>query len=191
MPIDLVYLVIIALAIFKGYSKGFIIAVFSFGAIFIGLAAALKLSATVAVWLGKSTNIGERLLPVLAFAIILIGVAIITRAVAVIIEKALKFAMLGFINKLAGIILFAILYTILFSIVLFFADKISLIKKGTIADSYLYNFIQPWGPKAIAIFSEAVPWFKNMFLQLENFFSTAVGKSKSLTYNQNQYFSST
>ncbi len=178
MLIDIIYLILLALAIFRGYSKGFIVAVFSFLAIFIGLAAALKLSATVAVWLGKSANIGERFLPILAFAIVLIGVAIVTRLVAVMIEKTLQLAMLGIINKLAGIVLYIVLYTIVFSIVLFYAEKIPLLKDDTIASSYFYGFVQPWGPKAISLLADTIPLFKNIFLQLENFFAHMAEKSK-------------
>lgn len=181
MIIDIVYIIILALAVFKGYSKGFIIAVFSLLAIFIGLAAALKLSATVAEWLGRSTNIGERLLPILAFAIVLIGVAFITRLVATIIEKTLQIVMLGTLNKLAGILLYIILYTLVFSIVLFYAAKISLLKNETLADSFFYPYIQPWGQKAIAALGDVIPIFKNMFQQLENFFSSIAEKSKSAT----------
>ena len=178
MLIDIAYLLILLLAIFKGYSKGFVVAVFSFFAIFIGLAAALKLSAIVAAWLQKSTNLGERLLPILAFALVLIGVAFFTRLVAAAIEKTLRIAMLGFINKLGGVLLFALLYTLIFSIVLFFANKVSVLKKETIEASYVYHFIEPLGPKSINAFSHLIPVFKNMFAQLEHFFDNAVHHNK-------------
>lgn len=178
MLIDVAYIIILILAIFKGYSKGFVVAVFSLFAIFIGLAAALKLSATVAAWLGKSTNIGERLLPIFAFAIILIGVALLTRLIAAIIEKALQIAMLGFVNRLAGILLYILLYTIIFSIVLFFATNISLLKQPTIETSRSYPFIEPIGPKAINAFSRFIPPLQNMFHQLEHFFDNDVLHNK-------------
>lgn len=176
MLIDIAYIILFALAVFKGYSKGFVVAIFSFLAIFIGLAAALKLSATVAVWLGKSTNIGERLLPILSFALVFIGVAIVTRIVAKLIEKALRIAMLGLLNRLGGIILYVAIYTIVFSIILFFADKVDIIKPDTKTSSFTYHFIQPWGPKAISLFSEVIPVFRHMFEQLENFFDGVVHK---------------
>lgn len=181
MLIDIFYIILLAFAVFKGYSKGFVIAVFSLLAIFIGLAAALKLSATVAVWLGRSTNIGERLLPVLAFTIVLIGVAFVTRLAAAIIEKTVQIAMLGIVNKFAGVILYIILYTLVFSIVLFYAVKISLLKNETLTGSFFYPYLQPWGPKSVAALGEVIPIFKNMFQQLENFFSNIAAKSKSVT----------
>ncbi len=178
MLIDVAYIILLIFAVFKGYSKGFIVAVFSLFAIFIGLAAALKLSASVAAWLGRSTNIGERLLPILAFAIVLIGVAFITRLIAAVIEKTLQIAMLGFVNRLAGIVLYVLLYTIIFSIVLFFATHISLLKQPTIDASYTYHFIEPLGPKAINAFSSFIPPLQNMFHQLEHFFGDVVLHNK-------------
>ena len=46
--IDIIFAILIVIAIFKGYRKGFIIAIFSVLAFILGLAAALKLSATIA-----------------------------------------------------------------------------------------------------------------------------------------------
>ena len=46
--IDLFFILLLIVAAFKGMRKGFVLAVFSFLSIIIGLAAALKLSATVA-----------------------------------------------------------------------------------------------------------------------------------------------
>ncbi len=188
MLIDLIYFGILILAIFKGYSKGFVIAMISFFTIFIGLAAALKLSATVAAWLQKSTNLGERLLPIIAFAIVLIGVAFLTRMVARVIEKTLQLAMLGFINKVAGVVLYSLLYTIIFSVVLFFATKTTVLKKQTIEASYVYNFIEPLGPKAINAFSSLIPWFQNMFQQLEHFFDNAVNHTQITFFKSKPLF---
>ncbi len=183
MLIDILYLGFLLFAVFKGYSKGFVVAVFSFLAIFIGLAAALKLSAAVAEWLGRSTNMGERLLPILAFGLVMLAVGLLVRISAVVIEKSLQLVMLGFINKLAGILLYLLLYTLVFSILLYFGQKVFLFTDETIADSYFFDFVQPWGPKAISLLGDMIPLFKNMFEQLENFFGRVAGKSK-FTYLQ-------
>ncbi|HMW27400.1 MAG TPA: CvpA family protein, partial [Ferruginibacter sp.] len=66
MLIDLAFGVLMLLAIFKGYQKGFVIAVFSLLAFIIGLAAALKLSTVVAAYLHDSTSISVRWLPLVA-----------------------------------------------------------------------------------------------------------------------------
>ena len=59
MIIDIIFLILLALAVIKGISRGFIVAVFSFFAIIIGVAAAMKLSYIVANWLQHSFNTGK------------------------------------------------------------------------------------------------------------------------------------
>ncbi len=53
MFLDLVLVVILILAVIKGYQRGLIVGIFSFIAIIIGLAAAIKLSTVVADYIGK------------------------------------------------------------------------------------------------------------------------------------------
>ena len=53
MIIDLIFAVVIVLAIFKGYQRGLIVGLFSLVAVIIGLAAAMKLSAVVAKYIGE------------------------------------------------------------------------------------------------------------------------------------------
>ena len=176
MIIDLLYIGTLALAVFKGLRKGFVVAVFSFFAVIVGLAAALKLSVVVAGWLGTNININARFLPVIAFILVMIGVAWLVRLCGVFIQKALQVAMLGFLNRLAGVVLYVVLYTILFSVALFYAEKINLLQPATIAASQCYGFVQPWGPQAIRVFAMLIPAFENMFQQLEHFFDNIAKK---------------
>ncbi|NCI48412.1 CvpA family protein [Sediminibacterium roseum] len=170
MLIDSVFAILMVIAIFKGLRKGFVVAVFSFLAIIIGIAAAMKLATVVADWLKDSTNISSAWLPFLSFALVMIGVVILVRIGASMIESAMKMVMLGWVNKLAGIVLFAALYTTVYSVVLFYADKMHWIKPETFAASGTYSFIKPWGPKAIDLFGSVIPWFKGMFDEMSQFF---------------------
>jgi hypothetical protein len=67
------------LAVIKGLRNGFVVAVFSFLAIIIGLAAAMKLSTAVAGWLKDSTSISAAWLPFLSFALVMVGVVFLIR----------------------------------------------------------------------------------------------------------------
>jgi membrane protein required for colicin V production len=67
MFIDLLFLILVVVAIFKGYQKGFIVALFSVLAFIAGIAAAMKLSVVMAVYLGKNLHIGARWLPVISW----------------------------------------------------------------------------------------------------------------------------
>ncbi len=170
--IDIIFAILIAIAIFKGYRKGLIIAIFSIVAFIVGLAAALKLSATVAAYLQNSVSISGKWLPFLSFAMVFGVVAVLVSLGGKLIEKTFEMALLGWANRIGGILLFVILYTIIFSIFLFYAEKIHLFEEATIQSSKVFPFIKPWGPKVINAFGTILPIFKDMFTQLSNYFES-------------------
>lgn len=170
MLIDIIFVIVLVLAIMKGLRKGLIVGLFSFVAVIIGLAAALKLSAVVASRIGKTVKVSEEWLPLLSFVVVFLLVVLLIRLGAKAIERTIEIAMLGWINKLGGMILYAVIFIIVFSVVLFYAEAMHWIKPETIRASVTYPFVQPWGPKAINGLGAIIPAFKNMFGELEQFF---------------------
>jgi membrane protein required for colicin V production len=103
-------------------------------------------------------------------------VILLLKWAAKLIEKIAQIALMGWANKLAGIILYAALYTTILSILLFFAEKIQLLQSETISASKCYWFIQPWAPKIIDGFGMVIPTFKGLFVQLDHFFTVIASK---------------
>ena len=171
MIIDIIFVILIVLALIQGYRRGFIVAVFSLVSIIVGLAAAIKLSAVVASRLGHEVKVSDKWLPVISFAIVFIVAVLLIRLGARAIQKLTEAMMLGWANRLGGIFLYAVIYIMIFSVLLFYANQVKIIKPDTIKASVTYSFIQPWGPKAINGFASAIPLFRDMFTQLEGFFS--------------------
>jgi membrane protein required for colicin V production len=171
MIIDLIFLALLAFALIKGIKKGLAVAVFSLLAMVVGLAAALKLSALVAEYLKGSVNISAKWLPFIAFIFIFVGVGLLARLVAKIIEAAAEAAMMGWLNKLGGVVFYFLINTLVFSIVLFYLDKLQLISPQTIAESSTFGFVKPWGPWLINGIGTWWPVFKDVFGQLEDFFA--------------------
>lgn len=170
MLIDILFAVLLLLSIFKGYQRGLIVGLFSLVAVIIGLAAAMKLSTVAAAYLGKEVNISGAWMPVISFAIVFIIVVLLIRWGANAIQKTVELVMLGWLNKIGGIIFYAAIYTIVFSVLLFYAVQIKMLQPETIEKSLTYSFIQPWGPKAINGIGRIIPVFKDMFRELEQFF---------------------
>ena len=176
MFIDTVLAVLLIIAIFKGFSKGLIVAVFSLLAFIIGLAAAVKLSAVVAGYIGDTVSVSEKWLPFVSFIIVFLVVVIIVRIGAKIIEKTVQVAMMGWLNRLGGMLFYALIYVIIYSIILFYAAQLQILKPDTISNSETYDYIAPIGPWAIEGFGKVIPVFKNMFDSLDNFFDDISGK---------------
>ncbi|MFZ1858654.1 MAG: CvpA family protein [Chitinophagaceae bacterium] len=179
MLLDLIFAVILVLAILKGYQRGLVIGLFSLVAVIIGLAAAMKLSTVVAGYIGKAVKVSEEWLPIVSFAVVFLIVLLLIRLGARAIEKAIEVVLLGWVNKIGGIILFAAIYITVFSVLLFYAEQMKLLQADTIDKSVTYSFVQPWGPKAMNGFGSIVPIFKDMFSELEQFFD-GVAKEISL-----------
>src|SRR5688572_17876490 len=131
MLIDIIFAVILVLAVIKGYQRGLIVGLFSIVAIIIGIAAAMKLSAVVAGYIGRAVKVSEEWLPVISFIAVFIVVILLIRLGAKAIERTVEVAMLGWVNKLGGIILYAAIYTLVFSVLLFYAEQMHLIKPET------------------------------------------------------------
>jgi len=176
MLIDITIAILLVIAIVKGYQKGFIIAVFSIIAFIIGLAAALKFSALVADWLQNSVSISAKWLPFIAFALVFIGVVLLVRMGAKLIEKSFQVMMLGWLNRIGGIILYAALYMIIASIFIFYAQKLQLLQPGATESSQTLHLIEPLGPLVIDNFGRVITVFKDMFTELGDFFNALSNK---------------
>lgn len=170
MIVDIVFVILVVLAIIRGVSRGFIVAVFSFFAIIIGVAAAMKLSYAVASWLQQSLNVSGKWLPIVSFIIVLVAVIFLVRWIANLIQAAINIAMMGWLNKLGGVVLYLFIYLFVYSIFLFYLTKMNLLKQDTISGSRTYSLIEPFGPKAVDMVGNIIPFFKDIFHDLTDFF---------------------
>jgi len=110
---------------------------------------------------------------------VFVVVVLLVRLGARALEKTAEFAFLGWANKLGGILLYIVLYFIIYSVLLFYAEKLDILKPAVIASSRTYAFIKPWGPKTVNFIGTLIPFFKDMFLQLEAFFAGIGDKMQS------------
>ncbi|HEY4110438.1 CvpA family protein [Puia sp.] len=115
-------------------------------------------------------HLPPRWLPVLAFLLVFLAVVVGLHAIAKLVEKAVDLAMMGWLNKLLGVLLYAFLYITTLSVLLFYAVEINWVSTHTLSASVTYPFIRPWGRVTIDEFGKFVPWFEGMFAQLEDFF---------------------
>jgi len=172
MFIDVCLLALLVLAVFKGLKQGLVVAAFSFFAIILGLAAAIKMSTLVAKWLSETINIYAAWLPFLGFVLIMVVVGIVVRICATIIETTLQLSMLGWLNKMGGVALYCCIYITVFSVLIFYLAQLHFLKPPILASSKAYPYIQNWGPVIIDFFGLIIPLFKGMFEELTKFFDS-------------------
>lgn len=170
MILDIIAAVVLILGLFRGYQRGLIIGVFSLLSVIVGLAAALKLSTVVAGYIGKAVKVSEEWLPLISFALVFFVVVLLIRMGAKAIEKSFEVAMLGWVNRLCGIIFFIAIYLLVLSVLFFYGEQMKIINPEMIQQSKTWSIVSPWGPKVINALGSAIPVFKDMFNELQEFF---------------------
>jgi membrane protein required for colicin V production len=178
MVIDLWVVLLLVLAAIKGFRKGLVVGLFSLLAIVVGAAAALKLSSKAATYLGQTfpAMAQSAWVPLVAFLLVFLLAVVLVRLVAQLIEESLEWGLLGWVNKLGGIIFFTILYLMVASIGLFYADKLGFLSAATASQSASYPLLKPLAPAIMNGLGAVIPLFKDLFEQLEDVFEQ-IGKS--------------
>jgi membrane protein required for colicin V production len=170
MAIDIIFIILLLMAIIKGMQRGLVLAIFSVLACMAGLAAAIKLSAMLALHLEGHVPFSSKWLPILTFVLLFLAVALLVRWIADMLETAIDFALMGWLNKLGGVVLYIILYISVYSVLLFYGSRSGVISVHAIHASKAYGFVEPWGPVIMNEIGKLIPLFKDMFTQLESFF---------------------
>ncbi len=144
--IDIIILVCCIPALFHGFSKGFVSQAISLIALVLGVWLSFKFSVPFGDWLKSFADLPGTILHIIAFALILILVMLVLTLIGKAIEKVLKLAMLGWLNKLLGVV-FALLKAVLIIglvIIIFDAiyNLIPFVSSDTLNESVLYNPIK-------------------------------------------------
>lgn len=171
MFIDIMVLLAVISAVFKGLRQGLIMALFNTVSLIVGLAAAVRLSTAISPTL--STYLGEggtRYLPFISFLLVYLAAVLVIRVVGKLIQKSVETIQLGFINRIGGVALYLLLYLALISVVIFYLENIGFLSPDLVAQSRTYGMIAPFGPGVLDVLGKVIPAFKDMFQELNGFF---------------------
>lgn len=169
MIIDIISLLLLAFGFYKGFRKGFLVAVISLAAIIIGLLAAFKLSETVAGMIADKGGEGKWL-PVASFLLVFFAFVIGINLIGKVLSKTADAVMLGLVNRLAGGLFYFIIYLLIISAVLFYAVQLGIVKPETTDASLLYPWLSRAAPFAIDGVGKLIPLFRDMFSKLDSYF---------------------
>lgn len=143
MLIDILFLGMMAIAIFKGLRNGLIVAIFSIVGWILGIIAAFKFADVAAGYLQGSVNLSPRILYIISFIVVFLLVMLLVNLGAKLVEKTVELALLGWVNRLGGIFFYVLLYALIFSVMIYFAERVKLISEQTIAASRVYPWVKP------------------------------------------------
>jgi len=158
--LDIILLICFIPALIQGLKKGFISQVISIVSLIAGVWMSFEFSTAVSAWLAQYVEASEKLLKIASFAIIMIGVFIILGIVGKSLEGILKFVMLGWLNRLLGVVFAFIKTGLVIGIVIILFNSLNnslnLVSEETLAQSVLYP---PLKDMAYTIF----PYLKEIF----------------------------
>lgn len=170
MGLDLIGITLVIIFFIRGYSKGLIVAAFSVLAVLLGAMCALKLSGIFAVWLSERDIISSGWAQLLSYVILFVGVMLLVRLIGKAIQSSLEVVMLGFVNKVIGGILYALVTSVIWSSILWIGTKMTLISPETIAASKTYTYFEPIAPWVFDHIGKVLPFAKDIFGDLQQFF---------------------
>jgi membrane protein required for colicin V production len=101
---------------------------------------------------------------------------LLIRLGAKLLQGAVQMVMLGWANRLGGVIFYVLIYFLIYSILLFYATQLNLLKPTTANSSVTYCWIAPFGPKVIEMLGAVIPFFRDMFEELLQFFDAVADK---------------
>lgn len=157
--LDIILLICFVPAIIQGIRKGFIAQVISIVSIIFGVWASARFANIVSAWIGQYITASEQVLKVVAFALILIIVFLLLAAIGKLLEATFKLVMLGWLNRLLGVI-FALLKTgLIVGLAIMAFDSINntfkFVQESVMESSILY-------PPLKSLAYEIFPYIKDM-----------------------------
>lgn len=144
--VDIIILIPFIPAVWRGISKGFIEQATALISLILGAWMAYRFSFLVCEWIRPQLEVSEVVLNVISYAVIVLAVVIILFTVGKLITGMLKLILLGWLNRLLGLV-FAILKTgLLVGLIVILFDSLNLrfelVSTETLDTSYLYGPIK-------------------------------------------------
>ncbi|MBN1339118.1 MAG: CvpA family protein [Bacteroidales bacterium] len=100
--LDIIILIPVIWFAFSGFKRGLIIEIATLAALILGVYASIHFSHYAQNFLSNNFDIRDKYLPAASFGLTFVVVLILVFAIGKIFEQVIKFAALGFMNKMAG-----------------------------------------------------------------------------------------
>ena len=144
--LDIILLICFIPGIIRGISKGFLEQALSLVGIVLSVWAAFKFSALVCDWLKPYLSLSETTLNVVAFALILVAVCLVVLIVAKLLTKVLEMSMLGWLDKILGLVFALVVNALLLGVFVILFDTLNLkfgfVKPEVLDGSIVYTTLR-------------------------------------------------
>lgn len=148
--IDLIIIIPLAWALYKGVTKGFIYSIASLLALILGIIGAIHFSFFAESYIQQWFNLNPSYLPLASFLVTFIIIVAGIHLLAFVFDKLLKAVALGFINRIAGgifnVIKVAFILSVLLSVVNYLDSFSKILPEDKKENSLLYQPLSTFAP---------------------------------------------
>jgi len=148
--LDLIFLLPILFALYRGFKKGLIHMLASLLALILGIVGAMKLRPVFASLLDSLFNINPGYINVIAFSVAFVTIVLVVHLAAYMVEKVIKAVALNFVNRLLGMGFGLLVTAFVISMILWPVNQVNaekqIIKPKLIEGSLLYKPLSAFAP---------------------------------------------
>jgi membrane protein required for colicin V production len=156
--------VLILLGAYGGYREGFLMELFSFLAVILGVLGGFKLMGWAMLFLADEFNVDQKVLPYIAFGVVFIAIVIVVRLLGNMLKLSIDKSFLGRIDQVAGSILGFFKTAFLLSVVLWIIDSLHFaLPENWTDDSWILPKVAVFAPAVTSWISEIFPVFRDVF----------------------------
>lgn len=163
--LDILLIVPIGYAAYKGFKHGFIIELFTLLAILVGIYAGIHFSDAVAGFLKDSAGWDSEYLPVVAFTITFLGVGALIYFGGKVLEKMVKVVNLSPVNKIFGVVFATLKMLYILSVLLVliesYDEKNDFFPEKAKKESLLYEPVKDISLTTVPALAESTIFIKN------------------------------
>jgi membrane protein required for colicin V production len=150
MIFDLVFLVVLIYAAYRGFSKGVVLQAATLLALILGIIGAIKFSGYTSTLIIEHTKMTGEYLPIISFALTFIVIVVVVHLLAKVIERLVEAVALGFLNRLAGALFSMTKFAFIISVILVVLNgihaKYSFLPEEKIDQSLMYRPLSKFAP---------------------------------------------
>ena len=141
--LDIILLCCFIPGIIRGISKGFLEQALALAGVILSVWAAFRFSSLVCTWLKPYLEFSETTLNVISFALILVAMSLLVLLVAKLLTKVAEMAMLGWLNKILGLVFALAVNALVIGVFIILFDtintKFELVKPDVLDASIVYT----------------------------------------------------
>lgn len=164
--LDIVLIIILALAAYTGYKRGLWVSIVSILAFILAILLGFFLMQKGVDILSNYISGLPSILPYLSFILIFALVAFLVNILGKFIKRTLDFTLLGSVDNIAGAVVGILKWAMGISFVLWLTLHLGIDLPGQ-NESFMYKSIQPFAPFVIDLVSSYMPFFKSAFQEIK------------------------